>query len=118
MLNNCDYSKMFLYSPGDSIPQVTPLTAGKFAELAARAGFPKGVINILPGSGKHAFLFLIVVLYKCSYRKSCAYLFFTHLVFGCISVVLSPPAIKNLGRCTIFSQITEKLTYRRYKVLL
>lgn len=51
MLNNCDYSKMFLYSPGDSIPQVTPLTAGKFAELAARAGFPKGVINIPPGSG-------------------------------------------------------------------
>uniref|UniRef100_A0A8B9LT93 10-formyltetrahydrofolate dehydrogenase n=1 Tax=Astyanax mexicanus TaxID=7994 RepID=A0A8B9LT93_ASTMX len=31
--------------------QVTPLTAVKFAELAARAGFPKGVINILPGSG-------------------------------------------------------------------
>uniref|UniRef100_A0A8C8H4F8 10-formyltetrahydrofolate dehydrogenase n=1 Tax=Oncorhynchus tshawytscha TaxID=74940 RepID=A0A8C8H4F8_ONCTS len=31
--------------------QVTPLTAMKFAELAARAGFPKGVINILPGSG-------------------------------------------------------------------
>ncbi|CAL8340988.1 unnamed protein product [Lota lota] len=31
--------------------QVTPLTAVKFAELAARAGIPKGVINILPGSG-------------------------------------------------------------------
>ncbi|XP_017553384.1 cytosolic 10-formyltetrahydrofolate dehydrogenase [Pygocentrus nattereri] len=31
--------------------QVTPLTALKFAELTARAGFPKGVINILPGSG-------------------------------------------------------------------
>ncbi|XP_033619763.1 mitochondrial 10-formyltetrahydrofolate dehydrogenase isoform X2 [Fukomys damarensis] len=31
--------------------QVTPLTALKFAELSARAGFPKGVINILPGSG-------------------------------------------------------------------
>uniref|UniRef100_A0A671UAY0 10-formyltetrahydrofolate dehydrogenase n=1 Tax=Sparus aurata TaxID=8175 RepID=A0A671UAY0_SPAAU len=31
--------------------QVTPLTALKFAELAARAGLPKGVINILPGSG-------------------------------------------------------------------
>ncbi|XP_063071191.1 cytosolic 10-formyltetrahydrofolate dehydrogenase [Engraulis encrasicolus] len=31
--------------------QVTPLTALKFAELAARVGFPKGVINILPGSG-------------------------------------------------------------------
>uniref|UniRef100_A0A3Q3IUM7 10-formyltetrahydrofolate dehydrogenase n=1 Tax=Monopterus albus TaxID=43700 RepID=A0A3Q3IUM7_MONAL len=30
---------------------VTPLTALKFAELAARAGLPKGVINILPGSG-------------------------------------------------------------------
>uniref|UniRef100_A0A8C4HCY5 10-formyltetrahydrofolate dehydrogenase n=1 Tax=Dicentrarchus labrax TaxID=13489 RepID=A0A8C4HCY5_DICLA len=32
--------------------QVTPLTALKFAELAARAGLPKGVVNILPGSGK------------------------------------------------------------------
>ncbi|KAK1900805.1 Cytosolic 10-formyltetrahydrofolate dehydrogenase [Dissostichus eleginoides] len=31
--------------------QVTPLTALKFAELAARAGIPKGVVNILPGSG-------------------------------------------------------------------
>ncbi|XP_064417876.1 mitochondrial 10-formyltetrahydrofolate dehydrogenase [Latimeria chalumnae] len=31
--------------------QVTPLTALKFAELAAKAGFPKGVINIVPGSG-------------------------------------------------------------------
>ncbi|XP_012684841.1 cytosolic 10-formyltetrahydrofolate dehydrogenase [Clupea harengus] len=31
--------------------QVTPLTALKFAELTARVGFPKGVVNILPGSG-------------------------------------------------------------------
>uniref|UniRef100_A0AAY4EB44 10-formyltetrahydrofolate dehydrogenase n=1 Tax=Denticeps clupeoides TaxID=299321 RepID=A0AAY4EB44_9TELE len=31
--------------------QVTPLTALKFAELTVRAGFPKGVVNILPGSG-------------------------------------------------------------------
>ncbi|XP_075712760.1 mitochondrial 10-formyltetrahydrofolate dehydrogenase [Rhinoderma darwinii] len=31
--------------------QVTPLTALKFAELAAKVGVPKGVINILPGSG-------------------------------------------------------------------
>ncbi|XP_063833177.1 cytosolic 10-formyltetrahydrofolate dehydrogenase [Ostrinia nubilalis] len=30
---------------------VCPLTALKFAELAARAGIPRGVINILPGSG-------------------------------------------------------------------
>lgn len=33
--------------------QVTPLTALKFAELAVKAGIPKGVINILPGSGKY-----------------------------------------------------------------
>ncbi|KAG8439407.1 hypothetical protein GDO86_005572 [Hymenochirus boettgeri] len=31
--------------------QVTPLSALKFAELAVKAGLPKGVINILPGSG-------------------------------------------------------------------
>lgn len=34
--------------------QVTPLTALKFAELTVKAGFPKGVINIIPGSGKPA----------------------------------------------------------------
>ena len=33
--------------------QVTPLTALKFAELTVKAGFPPGVINILPGSGEH-----------------------------------------------------------------
>nr|XP_020660065.1 mitochondrial 10-formyltetrahydrofolate dehydrogenase [Pogona vitticeps] len=31
--------------------QVTPLTALKFAELSVKAGFPKGVINIIAGSG-------------------------------------------------------------------
>ncbi|KAI6208429.1 10-formyltetrahydrofolate dehydrogenase [Aphelenchoides besseyi] len=31
--------------------QVTPLTALKFAELAARVGFPPGVINIVTGKG-------------------------------------------------------------------
>jgi formyltetrahydrofolate dehydrogenase len=30
---------------------VTPMTALKFAELSALAGFPKGVINIIPGAG-------------------------------------------------------------------
>lgn len=32
--------------------QVTPLTALKFAELTVKAGIPKGVVNIVPGSGK------------------------------------------------------------------
>jgi len=31
--------------------QVSPLTALKFAELALLAGFPPGVINVLPGTG-------------------------------------------------------------------
>lgn len=31
--------------------QVCPLTALKFAELSARAGFPPGVINVTPGTG-------------------------------------------------------------------
>lgn len=30
---------------------MTPLTALKFAELSVRAGIPKGVINIITGSG-------------------------------------------------------------------
>uniref|UniRef100_A0ABD2X800 10-formyltetrahydrofolate dehydrogenase n=2 Tax=Trichogramma kaykai TaxID=54128 RepID=A0ABD2X800_9HYME len=34
--------------------QTSPLTALKFAELAARAGIPPGVINIVPGSGRVA----------------------------------------------------------------
>lgn len=32
--------------------EVSPLTALKFAELSVEAGFPAGVINILPGLGK------------------------------------------------------------------
>lgn len=28
------------------------MTALKFAELTVKAGFPKGVVNIIPGSGK------------------------------------------------------------------
>lgn len=31
---------------------MTPLTALKFAELTLKAGIPKGVVNIIPGSGK------------------------------------------------------------------
>ena len=31
--------------------EVCPLTALKFAELAAKAGIPPGVINIVPGKG-------------------------------------------------------------------
>ncbi|XP_003403088.1 cytosolic 10-formyltetrahydrofolate dehydrogenase isoform X2 [Bombus terrestris] len=34
--------------------QTSPLTALKFAELTIRAGFPPGVINIVPGSGTEA----------------------------------------------------------------
>lgn len=32
--------------------QVTPLTALKWAQLALQVGFPPGVVNIVPGSGK------------------------------------------------------------------
>lgn len=32
--------------------QATPLTALKFAELTAKAGFPPGVVNIVPGDGR------------------------------------------------------------------
>ncbi|CAG0925942.1 unnamed protein product, partial [Notodromas monacha] len=31
--------------------QVSPLTALKFAELTVKAGIPKGVVNVLPGTG-------------------------------------------------------------------
>ncbi|KAL1501486.1 hypothetical protein ABEB36_006798 [Hypothenemus hampei] len=34
--------------------QVSPLTALKFAELSVKAGFPPGVINVLPGTGSEA----------------------------------------------------------------
>lgn len=45
--------------------QVTPLTALKFAELAAKAGIPKGVINIIPGSGNHhrSFTCYLIICY-------------------------------------------------------
>uniref|UniRef100_A0A8C1LYI2 Aldehyde dehydrogenase 1 family, member L2 n=1 Tax=Cyprinus carpio TaxID=7962 RepID=A0A8C1LYI2_CYPCA len=41
--------------------QVTPLTALKFAELTVKAGIPKGVINIVPGSGIRIRLIFRVV---------------------------------------------------------
>lgn len=34
--------------------QTSPLTALKFAELTVKAGFPPGVINVLPGTGPEA----------------------------------------------------------------
>ena len=43
--------------------QVTPLTAMKFAELVVKAGFPPGVINILPGKGLcKTFLFHVKIM--------------------------------------------------------
>ena len=36
------------------------MTALKFAELSVKAGFPKGVINIIPGSGKPIRTYLAV----------------------------------------------------------
>lgn len=35
--------------------EFTPLTALKFAELTVKAGFPPGVINVLPGKGLLVF---------------------------------------------------------------
>ena len=49
--------------------QVTPLTSLKFAELAARAGFPPGVINILPGSGES----LTIIVTYSFHQKSLQY---------------------------------------------
>lgn len=48
--------------------QVTPLTALKFAELSVRAGFPKGVINILPGKGEQTNYNCNVIL--CIFKGS------------------------------------------------
>jgi formyltetrahydrofolate dehydrogenase len=48
-------NEQFLVAAGNTVvhkpAQVSPLTALKFAELAARAGFPPGVINIITGKG-------------------------------------------------------------------
>ena len=44
---------------------VTPLTALKFAELSKRAGFPPGVINVLPGPGVLSTASLGVGLFFC-----------------------------------------------------
>jgi len=45
--------------------QVTPLTSLKFAELVVRAGFPPGIVNILPGSG------MLNTLDHASSQKQC-----------------------------------------------
>lgn len=42
---------MYMYVTHIFFVKVSPLTALKFAELSVKAGFPPGVINILPGSG-------------------------------------------------------------------
>lgn len=34
--------------------ELTPLTALKIGELIIKAGFPEGVVNIIPGYGKEA----------------------------------------------------------------
>lgn len=34
--------------------ELTPLTALKIGELIVKAGFPEGVVNIIPGYGKEA----------------------------------------------------------------
>lgn len=93
MLNNFGYSKMFLFSPGDSIPHVTPLTAVKFDELAARAGFPKGMINVLP--------WIRYILQTFSYQERVEPMFFfTELRFSAASQFSSQPLlIENLGKC-------------------
>lgn len=47
--------------------QVTSLTALKFAELTVRAGFPKGVINILPGKGQKHTVIYTMATELCTY---------------------------------------------------
>jgi acyl-CoA reductase-like NAD-dependent aldehyde dehydrogenase len=47
--------------------QVSPLTALKFAELSAKAGIPKGVINVLPGTGMT--LRILLDLYVRPFRR-------------------------------------------------
>ena len=50
---------------------VTPLTSLKFGELVVKAGFPPGVINIIPGSGKflvNIFSLLFIFVYCIKYN--------------------------------------------------
>lgn len=51
--------------------ELSPLTALKFAELSVEAGFPAGVINILPGLGninEQFFHFLFLFITTCYTR--------------------------------------------------
>lgn len=41
--------------------QVSPLTALKLAELSVYAGFPAGVINVLPGRGTYSCFFFHII---------------------------------------------------------
>ncbi len=54
---------------------MTPLTAMKFAELTVKAGFPPGVINVLPGKGQaiptaplDVYTCFKVVVFCCFFR--------------------------------------------------
>jgi acyl-CoA reductase-like NAD-dependent aldehyde dehydrogenase len=51
--------------------QVSPLTALKFAELSAKAGIPKGVINVLPGTGITLRISVLIFLFDLSTENRC-----------------------------------------------
>merc|ERR1719500_2556889 len=44
--------------------QVSPLTALKFAELTVEAGFPPGVINVLPGTGRMCGQVILIIIMR------------------------------------------------------
>ncbi len=53
------------------VAQVSPLTALKFAELSAKAGIPKGVINVLPGTGITLRISVLIFLFDLSTENRC-----------------------------------------------
>ena len=85
---------------------MTPLTAMKFAELSVKAGFPPGVISILPGKGKLFFKYsdmtsthyMVAVLFDHTWLASA-------LLLVCLSVYPSIYLNKSCFRSLVHYSI-------------
>ena len=59
-----DNSRSCIFIIITSTEQVSPLTALKFAELTVEAGFPPGVINVLPGTGRMCGQVILIIIMR------------------------------------------------------
>lgn len=98
--------------PGNTIvmklAEQTPLTGLYIAELIKEAGFPAGVVNIIPGGYRMSYL-LSPGIFKKTYQINSNHLFgdfwlAAHLI---LKIIGSFPERQNVHDLTIFLKITH-----------